>query len=422
MYGLILILILVIMGGAIAYIGDRIGMKIGKKRLTFLGLRPKHTSIIITIVTGVLIAAFTLALLATVSQDVRTALFGMKELKRELVRLSKATEEKSAQLALARNELDAKTLALRAEEKKYASLSQQVNEKALQLDNLQKELQSVVDERNEKAEKLASLSLEYQGVRDNLALSREEVVHLQDTKSKLDLKIGDLEKNKERLAQEVAQREELARRLSLGLELVREGNIAFRANEELGSLVVAGNSSPSNIENQLKELILSANEVALQRGSRPGKEGETAIWLSRAELGEVLDVLGKTKKPIVVRLICSANTIVGEPVVANFQLFEDKLIFKKGEVVLTDKVDGTQPENLIEQQIIGLLQRVNTTGVQKGMIPDPLKGTIGAIQALEIYNAVQQVKKINREVEIAVIALENVNVSDSLKVKLQIKK
>lgn len=422
MYGLILILILVIMGGAIAYIGDRIGMKIGKKRLTFLGLRPKHTSIIITIVTGVLIAAFTLALLATVSQDVRTALFGMKELKRELVRLSKATEEKSAQLALARNDLNAKTLALRAEEKKYASLSQQVKEKALQLNSLQKELQAVVNERNEKAEKLASLSLEYQGVKDNLALSREEVTNLQDTKSKLDLKIGDLEKNKERLAQEVAQREELARRLSLGLELVREGNIAFRANEELGSLVVAGNSPQNIIENQLKELILSANEIALQRGSKPGKEGETAIWLSRTELGEVLDVLSKTKKPIVVRLMCSANTIVGEPVVANFQLFEDKLIFKKGEIVLTDKVDGTQPENLIEQQIIGLLQRVNTTGIQKGMIPDPLKGTIGAIQALEIYNAVQQVKKINREVEIAVIALKNVNVSDSLKVKLQVKK
>lgn len=422
MFGLILILLLVIMGGAIAYIGDRIGMKIGKKRLTLFGLRPKHTSIIITIFTGILIAAFTLALLTAVSQDVRTALFGMKALKKELTQLSKATQEQKIQLALARNNLNAKTLALRDQEKQYAKLSQQVQEKALQLDNLQKELKTVIAEKNQQAKKISLLSEEYTVVKAKLDLSHEEINQLQDTKNMLTLKIDDLEENKARLTQEVAQREELARRLSLGLELVREGNIAFRANEELGSTVITAQISPGKMEDQLKKLILSANELALQRGARPGKEGETAIWLSRSELEEIIQVLSKTQKSIVVRLICSANTIMGEPVVVNFQLFEDKLIFKKNEVVLKDLVDGNQPDNVIEQQIIGLLQRVNAAGVQKGMIPDPLRGTIGTIQALEIYNAVQQVKKLAREVEIEVIALADVSVSDSLKVKLQIKK
>jgi len=59
-------------------------MKVGKKRLSIFGLRPKYTSMLITVVTGVLIAGTTLLLLALVSNDVRTALFRMKTLEQEL--------------------------------------------------------------------------------------------------------------------------------------------------------------------------------------------------------------------------------------------------------------------------------------------------------------------------------------------------
>ena len=59
MDGILLITVLVIAGGAIAFIGDRLGTKIGKKRLSIFGLRPRHTSIVITIFTGVVITALT---------------------------------------------------------------------------------------------------------------------------------------------------------------------------------------------------------------------------------------------------------------------------------------------------------------------------------------------------------------------------
>lgn len=50
MYGIFLIIVLVITGGAIAFIGDKLGSKVGKKRLSIFGLRPKHTSILVTII------------------------------------------------------------------------------------------------------------------------------------------------------------------------------------------------------------------------------------------------------------------------------------------------------------------------------------------------------------------------------------
>ena len=61
--GLKILVIIAIMGGLIAYMGDKLGTKVGKRRMSLFGLRPKHTSIIVTIVTGLLVAAATVGVL-----------------------------------------------------------------------------------------------------------------------------------------------------------------------------------------------------------------------------------------------------------------------------------------------------------------------------------------------------------------------
>lgn len=72
-----LIVVLVLTGGVIAFIYDRLGSKVGKKKLSLFGLRPRHTSILVIIITGILITTVTFGILAIASKDVRTALFGM---------------------------------------------------------------------------------------------------------------------------------------------------------------------------------------------------------------------------------------------------------------------------------------------------------------------------------------------------------
>lgn len=79
-----IVLLLLLLGGIIAYLGNYVGRYIGKKRLTIFGLRPRYTAIAITIISGILIAFSTLIILLIVSQDARTAFFGLEELKREI--------------------------------------------------------------------------------------------------------------------------------------------------------------------------------------------------------------------------------------------------------------------------------------------------------------------------------------------------
>ena len=79
-FGWVMLLVLAIMGGIIAYLGDKIGSRVGKKKIKLFGLRPKYSSILITIITGISISAVTLGVMSILSQNVRIALFGMYQL------------------------------------------------------------------------------------------------------------------------------------------------------------------------------------------------------------------------------------------------------------------------------------------------------------------------------------------------------
>jgi len=63
------------MAALIAYIGDRIGSKIGKRRMSLLGLRPKITAVIMTMITGMVITLMTLLVTSFFAPNVRLALF-----------------------------------------------------------------------------------------------------------------------------------------------------------------------------------------------------------------------------------------------------------------------------------------------------------------------------------------------------------
>src|SRR3954470_23779193 len=116
------VLVLLALCGFIAYVGDLLGRRLGKKRLSVFGLRPKHTAILLTIVTGVLIAGVTFgAALVSVSGFRNVVLEGERlagqnqELQGQNQLLERETRQKSAdnaRLAHANGDLLGKNQAL----------------------------------------------------------------------------------------------------------------------------------------------------------------------------------------------------------------------------------------------------------------------------------------------------------------------
>ena len=91
---------LLLLSGGIAFLGDLIGRRIGRRRISLFGLRPRHTSSLITVITALSITLGTLVALAVMSDSVRTALFRMKFIQRQVTELTeelgKKTEEHAA--------------------------------------------------------------------------------------------------------------------------------------------------------------------------------------------------------------------------------------------------------------------------------------------------------------------------------------
>ncbi|HEY5257000.1 MAG TPA: DUF3084 domain-containing protein [Candidatus Baltobacteraceae bacterium] len=73
--GIAIVVFIVLLAGAIAYAGDRVGHQIGRKRLTLYNIRPRYTSTIIAVGTGMLIALVVTAAALVASSEVRAAIF-----------------------------------------------------------------------------------------------------------------------------------------------------------------------------------------------------------------------------------------------------------------------------------------------------------------------------------------------------------
>lgn len=72
------------MSGLIAYFADHVGKKLGKKRLSVFGLRPRHTAAAGTVLVGIVISTFTIAAVLIISSDMRQSLLEGAKIRREL--------------------------------------------------------------------------------------------------------------------------------------------------------------------------------------------------------------------------------------------------------------------------------------------------------------------------------------------------
>ena len=111
MSGWLLILALLVLGGILSTLGDRLGSRVGKARLSLFNLRPRRTAVVITVLTGSLISALSLGLLLLVSRQLRVGLFELDALQERLRESRKnldaaETERQSARATIQRIEAE----------------------------------------------------------------------------------------------------------------------------------------------------------------------------------------------------------------------------------------------------------------------------------------------------------------------------
>ncbi len=101
--GFLTVVFITAVAGLVAYAGDRVGHQVGRRRLTLFGLRPKYTSTIVAVGTGMLIALLVTTVALVASDLVRTAFFQIGELNNQIHRLQAQADAAQNELLSTRN-------------------------------------------------------------------------------------------------------------------------------------------------------------------------------------------------------------------------------------------------------------------------------------------------------------------------------
>ena len=302
MFGIRLIFLLAVLGGVIAFIADKLGSKIGKKKLRIFGLRPHDTSVLLTVLSGVLISLFSMGILAVSSESARTALFGMEKLQKELQQLNteKGTVEEEYNKAMASLQEKNEAIAGLDLKIKESNAAQAAAEKSLQQAN----------------ENLSAVQGQYQETQGALVTARSEVQSLTEARDKLNDEIEGLKQETKDLQQ--------------GLAVMRGGQMMYRSGEIVFAGVLQGGLPEEENMKQINWMLDGANTAAMNRIGLDSSSKAEVVWLTREEVERLKDLLGKAKGNVLVRVRSVANTVIGQPVLCGMEVIPNRVIFKDG--------------------------------------------------------------------------------------------
>lgn len=458
----ILIAAILILGGTIATVGDRIGTRVGKARLSLFNLRPRKTAVLVTILTGSVISASTLAILFAADEQLRTGVFKLEEIQHELRtkrRQLEATNEQKNQVeqeltqakaalkvqqqeaeerqAKAEKRLERINQSLQAAIAKQDQTEAQLKRTQGQLDSTQDQLSQVKSQFQQAQTRLKTVSQQVNKLRSEIQQRQAELQQLitqrnqlkaQITKrdkeiAKLDQVIGQRDQDIAERNQVIAQREALLKELEIqqdnlerDLQGLRRGNVALVRGQILASRVVRV-VNPSGARQAVDQILREANQAAIEL-TQPGIEqvSERVVRISETQVNRIIEQIDNGQD-YVVRIISAGNYVLGEkPVQVFADVARNQMVFTRGEVLASISANpATMSPEEVRQRVELLLGaskfRANSAGI------------LGDVQVSDnriptLYDFFEKLKQYNQAVELKAVAAEDIYTVGPLRVEL----
>ncbi|MBC6476081.1 MAG: DUF3084 domain-containing protein [Hormoscilla sp. GM102CHS1] len=469
--GIILIVSILLLGGVLATLGDRIGMKVGKARLSLFKLRPRKTATLVTIATGVTIAGTTLGILFATSEPLRRGIFAydrtLKKLRAAHRELKETRVQKihvETQLAQARDRhaavqqhLDEINQSLQAAlaqqgvtEAKLAQahaqlsmVSRQMETLGAEITQLQRERQELIGQRDEVKRQIAR--------QDRAIAQRDrEITQLDKHIAERDHIIGQRDQMIAQLDSKIAQRDQMIadrddiiaqRELRLkGLETeqsflerqvnmlqqyyqeyqeLRLGNVALRRGQILADGVVRI-LSPTAAKDAVDHLLRQANKAAISQVTYPHGNAavdEQVIQITQAEVEQLTNRISNGKD-YVVRILSAGNYVYGENAVRVFaDVAVNKIVFLTNEAVAFGSVDASRmSEDEILQRLDLLIASSKFRARRAGIIGTTIQIADGSPKTLVQF--IEHLMITKEPLEIQAVAAEVTYTAGPLKIEL----
>jgi len=390
--GIALVVLLVFISGLIAYIGDYVGRKVGKKRISLFNLRPKYTSIIVTIITGAVIVSVTLILLFAFSQYARTSFFGLKRIVDELETRKIQLQESTALF-----------------EKKQKELERSTFEYKRQEEELRAEIEKNREDYKENVERLDEIL-------GNINIKSIELNELQESH---DMMSVDFAKLKKETAELTARKNELEEEIKTSIDRISQlsvetlyGDIVYHRDQLLARVVISKSIKESDLKTQLMAMINSLLAEAVERGVIVDKD--TGLIFNEQFKG-LMDVMKASKDDVIIDALAANNVFKGQQMYIKMRPTVNRRIFSTGEIIVEQRVSGEMTRIEAEQFVSSALQRVSAEALKRGMLPDAETKRIGAVPAKDYLDIIERLMR-NRDNDalLRAVAAKDVRASDRL--------
>jgi len=300
-----LIPLLILVSGLVAFIGNLVGRAIGRKRLTLLGVRPRYTAQIVTVITGMMITVVTLAVVLLASQDARQALFHLQEVQQQ-------TRQLEAQIATQQRELRALQVRDIIYQNDQEVLRTVIDGRA-PFDDIRRRVQTFVD--------LASRAARERGAAPG---PDGATIVLSPPGLTADVIARDIAERAQRMAVRMIASENTVRGLPVhATVLVFPNTVVFREGQTIATASVNGRDSRGQIENALVDLAAAAAAVAKRDGVLSPPFALTTspvdVRLDPAIVLETVDRIKTAGAVTTVRAVALIDTYTVGPLVITFR-------------------------------------------------------------------------------------------------------
>lgn len=178
----LLVLVLILLAGGIAYLGDRLGTYVGRRRLSLFGTRPRTTGALVGIIAGILIMLTTLGVLALAFQNATQTLLNVQRTLDELNQLraqqrvlDQRVLDANVQLTDLRAELESAQETIATAQQQRDAAVQARDAASSERDALITERDALLSEVEEAAEAVNSAQAELSTAEEKLAATEAEL-------------------------------------------------------------------------------------------------------------------------------------------------------------------------------------------------------------------------------------------------------
>jgi len=392
MVGLLFILGLVVVSGLVAYVGDNVGRKVGRKKMRLFGLRPKYTSIIVAIVTGMIITAITISALLIFSKDVRIMLFQLEELQENLAtaqadieKVQQVLDATSMQLDNTKTDLRKVEVELSDAEEVISSRDRDIILKQKLLDEAQTEYDSLVAQQQTLDDQINSLTTSLSTVRGQVNdlnaqanLRTAEVAELESQRNQLSGELDDLKIQTDQLVQDIAELETAKDELGAEIDTLREGGVKVFRGEIVQEFTVSTSLSDSEI---IKKILGAKKQWDTDDPNN--LHGNPMAEPTNDQYIDVINEVNRYKDKwgddlAVIRIIASEHIFEDEVVSVHLKVVRYLRVFRKGEILGQRRFTRDDHQSTIRNGLIEMFQTLEDESLASGMIFEGLEDAVWA--------------------------------------------